>query len=299
MGVSVKGSQEAAADLRLLERLQALQGSLTESEKRMAEALLQQPELCAFESLRSFARNVGVNPSTLSRFVARLQYERYRDLQLELRSASLHSNASPLDRAMSDASRTDLSGQLLQSIEEDVEQIRWLTRPEMLSSLERAVRLVSETVGSVYVIGNGWNRALADMTAHRLALCCPKVESSSSLDLLGFGKLTGSSEKDCALVISTRRYSRRTLDMAATLHKRGVRVIGVTDSPASPLLRKSHMALVVPNARPGLFDSPTPLSSVLHALCVGVANMTSDQTVKRLTEIDAFNVDLGVFNEKR
>lgn len=281
--------------MQLTERIQNLHEALTDSERRLAEALLREPDAGAFESLRQFAAKVGVNPSTLSRFAGKLGYARYRDLQMELREIVTRLNSSPVERAKNEPTQTQLAAVLQRSVEEDIDQIRQLHGGASVPLMEEAARLLAETKGTIYVVGNGWNRGLADLIAHRLALCHSRVESSSSLDLLGLGKLAQAGSKDTAVVIVTRRYSRRSLDLASAMHARGIRIIGVTDSPASPLLRMTTVPLVVSTTRGGLFDSPTPLTSVLHALCAGVAHIAASGTVERMKLVDGLNEDLSVF----
>lgn len=293
MGFTPTSDQDRA--MHLTERIQNLQGALTESEHRLAEALLREPDAGAFESLRQFAAKVGVNPSTLSRFVGKLGYERYRDLQMELRAVATRLHSSPAERAKSGPSQTQLAAILQRNIEEDIHQIGQMLSGASLQLVEDAVRLLAATKGTIYVVGNGWNRGLADLTAHRLALCHTRVESSSSLDLLGLGKMAQCSVADTAIVIVTRRYSRRSLDLAAAMHSRGMPIIGITDSPASPLLRLTAIPLVASTARDGLFDSPTPLTSLLHALCAGVAHIASSSTVDRMKRVDGINEDLSMF----
>lgn len=279
----------------LAERIQAAAGTLSGRELALAEALSSQPDTAAFESLRSFADTVGVSPSTLSRFVARLGYETYRDLQLELRAAVTRRIPSPGERAELESEDRDVRALMREGLEDDIRQLQQLREMVNSDAFLKAAELIAKAKGSVFVIGNGWSRSLADMLAHRLALCRPRVESSSSLDVLGHGKIAECGPDDCAIAIASRRYTRSTVTFAHALAARGVPLIGITDSVTSPLLKKATLALVVSNLRSGAFDSPTPITAAIHVLCVGVARLSRANMTKRLKVLDAMSDELGTF----
>lgn len=279
----------------LASRIQEAAGTLSERELALVDALSSKPDTAAFESLRSFADMAGVSPSTLSRLVARLGYESYRDLQLELRSTVTRLVPSPSERARLEGDKGDVGALFAQGLDDDIHQLRQLSELVSSDTFMEAIKLIAEAKGTVFVIGNGWSRSFADMLAHRLALCRPRVESSSSLDVLGLGKIADCGPGDCAVAIATRRYTRLTVSLAHALAERGVPLISITDSAASPLLRGSRHALVVPNMRSGAFDSPTPITAVIHLLCVGVSRLTHASMTRRFKTLDTISEEMGTF----
>jgi len=292
---SSKQQMKQASKSTLTERIQREAGTLTDSERVLADALAVKPDVAAFESLRRFAEIVGVNPSTLSRFVAKLGYASYRDLQLELRTAVTRMIPSPVDRARLENNEIDTQALLRMSLEDDLQQLQQLRELADTEAFMKVISLLAQAKGSIYVIGSGWSRSLADLMAHRLALCRPRVESSSSLDMLGYGKLAECGASDCAVAIASRRYSRRTIELAQALRKRGVSVISITDSSASPLVRVSSLPLIVPNMRAGPFDSPTPIAAIVHLLCSGVSHLLHASVTKRFGVIEQLSEELGTF----
>jgi DNA-binding MurR/RpiR family transcriptional regulator len=281
----------------LYDRLQAQGGALTESESVVAEQLLRQPDVAAFESLRTFAQRAGVNPSTLSRLVAKLGYERYRDLQIELRETAAVLTPSPSARAKS-TSEAQQSNSLESVLDTELQQVQQLRNLVKSSAFADAVKLITNTKGNVRIVGYGWSRSLADLMGHRLSLCRPRVQSSSQIDTLSLGELAESGPADCLVAIATRRYSRRTVEIAHAMAKRGVPVIAITDSTASPLLRSSSIFLIVSTMRADMFDSPTPIAALVHLLCIGVMRSGKGRALQRIETVDILSDELGMFSTR-
>lgn len=285
---------------KLSERIQEIAVDLTPQERVLSEALVLRPDVAAYESLRRFADQQQVDPSVLSRLVGKLGYEKYRDLQDELRWDLTRRLPSPVERerAGRHSRKPDLPELLQLSLEDDILQLQNMHAVVTAPAMAKAIELLATAPGSVFVIGNGWSRSLADMMAHRLALARPRVESSTTIDLLGNGKLVGCGPTDCAVAISSRRYAARTLQITQALHRRKVQIIAITDLPDSPLLRSAHHALLIPNLRAGFYDSPTPIAATIHLLCTGVSFRLSGKSSKSLDELESLARDLRLFSEQ-
>lgn len=280
---------------KLADRIQMVASTLSSNERALADALALRPDVAAFESLRRFAELNGVTPSMLSRFVSKLGYPSYRDLQVELRTAVTRMIPSPAGRAQAADGEIGAPSSLRTALDDDIEQLQQLRELLETEAFTKATDLIARAKGTVYAIGNGWSRSFADLMAHRLALCRPRVESSSSLDVLGYGKLAECGSGDCAVVIATRRYSRRTVELARAMRARGVPVIAITDSSTSPLVQAASLTLVAPNMRSGPFDSPTPIAAVIHLLCIGVTHLLRASMMKRFGAVDSLSEELGIF----
>src|ERR687895_2795501 len=59
---------------------------LTKSQKRIAEAIVEDPEFVAFATVDKMASRLGVSPSTVVRFTYRLGLTGYQDLQERVRT---------------------------------------------------------------------------------------------------------------------------------------------------------------------------------------------------------------------
>ena len=69
----------------MLRDLQESYAALTQSQKRIAEAIVDDPEFVAFATIDKFASRLGVASSTIVRFAYRLGLEGYPDLQFHVR----------------------------------------------------------------------------------------------------------------------------------------------------------------------------------------------------------------------
>lgn len=78
------------------ERLRRVQGSLSPAELKIARALMAHYPAAGLESTSGLAARAGVSPPTVVRFVARLDFDGYRQFQQSLRDEVQARRASPL-----------------------------------------------------------------------------------------------------------------------------------------------------------------------------------------------------------
>jgi len=71
----------------------AVSNDLTPTERRIAEAVLEDPSLLAFGTVADLARQVGVSRPSVVRFAVKLGFDGYTSLQ---ESVHFHHSATPL-----------------------------------------------------------------------------------------------------------------------------------------------------------------------------------------------------------
>jgi DNA-binding MurR/RpiR family transcriptional regulator len=77
---------QAAQPGDVIEELRTKYDQLTQSQKRIAEAIVEDPQFVAFATVDKLANRLGVSPSTIVRFAYRLGIDGYNDLQERVRT---------------------------------------------------------------------------------------------------------------------------------------------------------------------------------------------------------------------
>lgn len=258
---------------------------LTPTERRIAEAVLEEPTLLAFGTVSDLAGRVGTSRPSIVRFATKLGFEGYSDLQDKVRSG-LSERLRPSQRIRHSggslaSSREALEGAIAMVLEAlDEERLAELAAP-----VARA--------RSVWILSGETSRAGAVALHSGLTMVRPNVhlveEHSSGRELCS--AVPG----DVAVVFDFARYRRHAITAARTLVEHGVDLVAITDGPLSPLasLTETWCALEVPAVGP--FDSSIPAVAVAELLIAHVAGDLRDEAKERIDRTETLWEATGTF----
>lgn len=247
-------------------RIAALFDQLTESEKRLAEVVLEAAsDLSAFTAGELAAR-ADVSAATAARFFRRLGYESYGDLRRSVRNTRTW--GSPLY----ELSSTERPADFARHVAQDIENLQRLAAELPAAALTDAADLLA-SAKRLHVIGFRNSAALAAYARGLLAHVKPDVRllplagQTLAEDLVGLGP------DDALLVFGFRRRPPALRDLMAAVRDAGARILLVTDASAARTAHLAHVTLRCPNQGASLFDSyVAPMSLISHlASAVGAA----------------------------
>jgi DNA-binding MurR/RpiR family transcriptional regulator len=264
---------------------------LTNSQKRIAETIVEDPQFVAFATVDKFAARLGVSPSTIVRFSYRLGLSGYPELQDQVRELVL-------DKLRSDGSEHDGSTSHLgetvyaESLRHDAELLARTAERLELDDLDRAVELLVDA-RRVRVTGGVTTYSVAYYTAVSL----DRVRGSVALLTANpppTGAVLDMSEGDVLLAFTFAPYARSTRGILAAVKRRGASVIAVTDSPISPL--RSQVDVLLPAAVSGIGtqNSLVAAMAVANTIVNGVSGRSPEglerysDTVRLLNDWDVF-----------
>lgn len=257
---------EAAGREDVVSGLRRRYDELTNSQKRIAETIVEDPRFVAFATVDKFAARLGVSASTIVRFAYRLGLSGYPELQEQVRELVLANLDAPGDGAAAKLGE----GVFGQSLRHDIELLHRTADRLDEADLQRAVDLL---VGAerVRVLGGVTAYSVAYYAAVTLERVRPRV---ALLDGRPFptGPLLEMEEGDVLLAFSFPPYARSTLSAIDAVKGRGASVIAVSDSPISPLRNRVDLLLPVAVSGIGTQNSLVGAMSVAGALVNGVAS---------------------------
>jgi len=259
---------------------------LTRTERRLAEAVLEDPTLLAFGTVSDLAARVGASRPTVVRFANKLGFDGYAALQDRVREVMSQRLSRPSQRIRQlDESLGPAQGALETAIN------------QAFSSLDegRLARLAAPIVAArrVWVVSGETSRAGAHAFHSGMTMIRPDVhwvaEHSIARDL------GGASAGDAAVVFDFARYRRHSIVAARALADQGVDVVAITDGPLSPLasLTETWCELEVPGIGP--FDSSVPAVVVAELLVAQVASQLRDEARERIDRTEALWKSTGTF----
>jgi DNA-binding MurR/RpiR family transcriptional regulator len=258
-------STDVNADADVISALRRSYDELTRSQKRIAEAIVDDPEFVAFATVDKMASRLGVSPSTVVRFTYRLGLNGYQDLQDRVRSlvrSQMRSAAGDGDEAQVIAHLGDTA--FARSFERDLDHLRRTIAGLDRDALERAVELL--VAGRrVLVTADATARSVAYFTM----LALDRMRGATDLvraDGDSVGRLVDISPEDVVLAFTFPPYASSVLRMVRWAHERRARIIAVTDSPISPVGQLVDVVLPALSSGIGTHNTLVPALAVANAL---------------------------------
>ncbi len=216
----------------VMTELQKNYADLTQAQKRIAEAIVDNPEFVAFATVDKLSARLGIASSTIVRFAYRLGLDGYPELQERVR-VLVRSRLRGADNEGDDSSVAHLGDSTAAaSLRHDLDNLRNTITELNAETLEKAIDVIAGA-RRVFFIGGLASGPLAEYTAHTFN------RLRGGAQVLGLGdtaaEILGMTPEDALVVFSFPPYASQTLQILDAARKRGVVVVGITDSLISPL----------------------------------------------------------------
>jgi len=259
---------------------------LTQSQKRIAEYIVEHPDAVAFATVDQMATKVDVNPSTIVRFAYRLGLKGFPDLQERLRQVVRGRLTAVSDIVNENSFYGHLEGTAFgASIDKDLHNVRTAITTLKVQDFTTACNMLL-AARRVYVAGS----FAAFGAAHHLALALDRIRGDTTLLTADSGMVPSQSlelrANDCLVAITAAPYAIATQRVAELAREIGAKIIAVTDTPISAVGQIADIVLPVPSAGAGPQNSLVAPMVVANALLNGVASMSGQRTLDRYTRLN-------------
>ena len=264
-------------------RIKDVGTQLTTAERRVAEIVLDRPELVAFGTVAELAEAANAGAATVVRLAAKLDFDGFTALQAAVQN-ELSNQLRPAAVRIREARGGVVVQRHLQR-ELDNVQATLLALDERsieiarahLCNLDRAVLVRSgdaSTGVSVQFVG--------DLLSLR-----PGVELLSGNEVSVSRRLSQLRPDDVVIAVDLRRYDRWVVKTTKEAKRRGAWVLALTDSALSPLAGVADVAMVLSAGGVGPFDSHVGTLALLNVLVAAAAEDLRDVATERLDQAEA------------
>ena len=223
--------------LNLLDRISAMANDLSKSERKIAAAVLAQPQLTVSESIAQLAKRAEVSEPTVCRFCKRFGANGFPDFKLALGATMAKDSHSLPDRVKRGDSVEDVANKV---IDTTVAMLRDLSRTVDLTVLARTVDLLSQS-RRVIVAAQGLSAAAAlDCGSRllRLGIACETVTDSSLMRMSCASLRQG----DLLIAISATGRSLDVLSAVKIARQNGAAIVAVCPDK-TPISAESILTL--------------------------------------------------------
>jgi DNA-binding MurR/RpiR family transcriptional regulator len=269
------------------QRLRERSDRLTPSERRIAETILEGPQVVAFGTVADLAAASGSGTSTVVRFAVKLGFDGYSQLQASIRRDLAGQLRPAVERIRDEPPGAGGGALLARHLDAEISNVSRTLAAVDEATLVGAVALLADRGRPVLVLSGVASRGVATQFVGDLEQLRPacRLLDGNPIDIVRILALFGADATVVALDL--RRYERWLIDAQRQARATGAAIVAITDSVLSPLARAADHAFVVEAASAGPFDSHVGTLALLDLLVAEVATALRSSATERLDRLEA------------
>lgn len=269
----------------VIEKLKLKRDTMSKSQKRIADYIFEHYDKAAFMTAAKLGEKVGVSESTVVRFASEAGFDGYPKFQKVLREIIKNklTSVQRMDITSSKYAEKDILRTVLSS---DIDKLRQTLETVSVDDFVAAVDTIMNA-RTVYVLGARTCYSIANFLGFYLNLFSLNVKlvtTNSASET--FEQIFDVNENDVVIAISYPRYSRRTINAVKYSHERGSKIIAVTDSEISPIVKYSDHKLIASSDMSDFVDSLVAPLSIINALIVAIVMRNPQQISRKFEELE-------------
>ncbi|MEN0087961.1 MAG: MurR/RpiR family transcriptional regulator [Pseudomonadota bacterium] len=281
----------------VLERLADELGELTPEARKAAIYVLENPRDVGVSTVREIAEAANVKPNTLVRMARQVGFEGYDDFREPFREAIRNGSATFPDRArwlQENRKSGDLGALYSDMVQSAVGGIEQTFAQIDVEALKAAAETIWNS-DNVYALGVGVHHSNARNFVYLASTGMVQFHSIPRPGSTAIDDLAWADGKDVLIAITCKPYRSEVIDAMRLAKEQGLKIIGISDSPASPLVLEADHGFVVSVDTPQFFPSSVSTIALLEALLSFVVAVASDQIVTRVEEFHRRRHALGIY----
>lgn len=272
---------------------------LTPEVRKAASYVLANPNDVSVSSIREIAEAADVKPNTLVRMAQSIGFDGYEDFREPFREEVKRGVTHFPDRAewlQSLGQRGQLGEHYRSMVSAAISNIEDTFATIDSKDLQAAARAVVAS-RNTYTLGVGVNHSNAQNftylagTGMKQVTAIPRSGSTASDDLAWADK------RDVLIAITCKPYRQEVVEAVQIAREQGVKIIGISDSLASPIIRGSEFGFVVAVDTPQFFPSSVSIIALLETLLSFVVGVGKPKVVERVRTFHERRHRLGLYSE--
>jgi len=265
--------------------------ALTPSERRFANALLDNYPAAGLASITRVAGNAGVSSPTVARTVKKLGFNGYPAFHKALLRELEATAVGPAQRRAnwsSEAPETHLLNRFAQAVTDNLQKTFAHIDNERF---DRATRQLADADCRLYIVGGRITQALADYAFTHFQAVRPRVTHMTSYSGTWPHYVLDMEPGETLLIFDIRRYETHLQRLAEMVRQRDVHVVLLTDQWGSPISSLADLTFNCWSEIPSGWDSSVATLMLLETLIASVQEQRWPDARDRYERLDAlFNM---------
>ncbi|WP_343068633.1 MurR/RpiR family transcriptional regulator [Kaustia mangrovi] len=244
--------------------------SLTRSERKFAQALLDNYPSAGLASITAAAGNADVSVPTVARMVNKLGFKGYPQFHQALLQELEAKASGPTQRRANWASEAPETHHLNRFAETVTQNIGQTFANIDTEQFDAAARLLSDTDAHLYVVGGRITQALAGYAFTHFQAVRERVTHMTPSSATWPHYVLDMEEGDILMMFDIRRYETNLIRLAEIAADHGVHVVLITDQWVSPAAEHAEHTFTCWVEIPSAWDSNVATMMLLEALIAAV-----------------------------
>ncbi|WAA12952.1 MurR/RpiR family transcriptional regulator [Fervidibacillus halotolerans] len=269
---------------------------MSKSQRKIANYIIDHPDVAPFLTASKLAHNVGVGEATVIRFAVFLGYQGYPDFQWHLQEALKRkwTSAERFEKTTEggDSSPSEVWQEVLS---DDIQNIKSTMDNIDHDDFQQAVQAIIEAK-RIYIVAYRSAQSIGQFLEFYLDLVLQNTELIRQADGVS-EHLLDINERDLVIGMGFSRYTKRTVDILKYVRTRGAKTLVITDHVMSPLAPLGDIQLFTSVDINSFIDSFTAPLSMINALITAVTRSEQGKVKKRLEQLEDLWDNFQVFYE--
>lgn len=282
----------------ILKRLAGELGDLTPEARKAATYVLENPRDVGVSTVREIAEAARVKPNTVVRMARQVGFEGYDDFREPFREAIRRGAADFPDRArwLQDIRKSgELGGLYADMVRGALSNIEDTFAGISADGLKAAAEAIW-TSDNVFTLGVGVNNSSARNFTYLASTGMVRFHAIPRAGSTAIDDLAWADADDTLIAITCRPYRAEVVEAVECAREQGMRIIAISDSPASPIIRASDHGFVISCDTPQFFPSSVSTIALLETLLSFVIAVASDEIVERVKTFHKRRHQLGLYH---
>lgn len=285
----------------VLQALSADLPSLTPETRKAAAYVLENPNDVSVSSIREIAEAANVKPNTFVRMARSIGFDGYEDFREPFREEIRRGGNSFPDRArwlqsLSKGGKLDgLYGDMAASAIANIEQ----TFASCDAAQMKAAADAIVNARTAYILGVGINHTLARSFTYLADMALDNVRAIPREGSVAIDDIAKAGKQDVLLAITFKPYRAEVVEAVEVAREQGATIIGISDSPASPIVAGSEHGFVVQTDTPQFFTSIFATGAFLETLMAFVIADASPDVIANIDRFHARRHALGIYRDDK
>lgn len=281
----------------LLNALAEAIDTLTPEVKKAAAYVLENPNDVSVSTIREIAQCADVKPNTLVRLAQSLGFDGYEDFREPFREEVRRGTSYFPDRAqwLQSLGQTGKLGEHYRSMASAaIGNLEDTFAGIDSHDVEGAAHAIAAS-RNTYALGVGVNYSNAQNFAYLAGTGMPKVYAIPRNGSTASDDLAFANEHDVLIAMTCKPYRTEVVEAVSIAQEQGVKIISISDSPASPIMAGAEFGFVVATDTPQFFPSSVSTIAVLETLLSFVVGVGKPHIVERVRTFHERRHQLGLY----
>ncbi|WP_210242846.1 MurR/RpiR family transcriptional regulator [Pararhizobium mangrovi] len=244
--------------------------SLTPSERKFAQALLDNYPSAGLTSITAAARNANVSVPTVARMINKLGFTGYPPFHHALLQELEAKALGPTERRAKWASEAPETHQLNRFTETVMRNLEQTFANIDSAQFDAAVKAMAETSSHLYVVGGRITQSLATYAFTHFQAVREHTTHMTSVSATWPHYVLDMQKGDVLLVFDIRRYDAGLMRLAEQATREGVQVVLITDQWTSPVADWADYTFNCWVEIPSAWDSNVATMLLLEAMIAAI-----------------------------